>query len=86
MGQCLFCLFHALLVDNMLIINILPIILGSFCAEDYQQLSNSQVFIDQRFLCGPYSPCALAWSQRASMSARVMSESLRPLRRVSCST
>jgi len=36
MGQCLFRLFHALLVDNMLIINILPIILGSFCAEDYQ--------------------------------------------------
>ena len=70
----------------MLIINILPIILGSQSAEDYQQLSNSQLFIDQWFLCGPYNPRALAWSQRASMSARVMSESLRPLRRVSCST
>jgi len=74
------------LAGNTLTINIFLIILGSKSAEDFQQLSNSQVFIDQRFLCGPYNPRALAWSQRASMSARVMSESLRPLRRVSCST
>ncbi len=47
MGQCLFCLFHTLLVDNMLIINILPIILGAFGAEDYAYLSVYQSLMGQ---------------------------------------
>ena len=40
MGQCLFCLYHTLLVDNMLIINHFLKILGAKGAEDYPYLAD----------------------------------------------
>lgn len=61
-----------------------PVRVFSSLNQDNNKDETGVITVHKR--CEAYNPLALAWSQRASIWARVISCRRRPLRRVSCST